>query len=239
MKKFVSWRRVSTVKQGRSGLGLEAQKEIIDYFVARDGGEIIADYTEVYTGKELEHCVELRNAIAHAKRENAVLIIAKTDRFRNVIEALTIYEEMGDGNILFCDLPSSDKFTLTIFFAIAEREALITSIRTKQALAQKKKQGFKLGNPRAMEIGGALEKAIAAAAENKKAAARTNPNNILFVKLYKTYLQNNSPLRRKSCAKFVEMLREFNAKTATGLEFNEVRCWVMYQSLKRQGILTV
>lgn len=144
-KKFISWRRVSTFRQNKSGLGLEAQKEIIRYFVERDKGELIADYEECYTGKELSGCKELRKAMNHAKREHATLIIAKSDRFRNTAEALQIYEEMGDGNIMFCDLPMSDKFSLTLFFALAEREALLVSIRTKQALAVKKAQGCKLG----------------------------------------------------------------------------------------------
>lgn len=144
-RKFISWRRVSTFKQGKSGLGLEAQKEIIKYFIEREQGELVADYAECYTGTELSGCIELRKAIMHAKKEKAVLIIAKSDRFRNTAEALKIYEEMGDGNIMFCDLPATDKFTLTLFFALAEREALITSIRTKQALAVKKSQGCKLG----------------------------------------------------------------------------------------------
>lgn len=141
MKKYISWRRVSTKKQGNSGLGLEAQKGIIKYFIEREGGDWVADFEECYTGTDLEGCVELRKAIAKAKKENAVLIIAKTDRFRNTIEALQVYEEMGDGNIMFCDLPHTDKFTLTLFFALAEREALIVSIRTKQALAAKKERG--------------------------------------------------------------------------------------------------
>jgi len=144
-KKFVSWRRVSTLKQSRSGLGLEAQREIIRYFVEREKGELIADFQECYTGTELSGCVELKKAMALAKKENAVLVIAKSDRFRNTIEALQVYEEMGDGNIMFCDLPQTDKFTLTLFFALAEREALIISIRTKQALAEKKRRGEKLG----------------------------------------------------------------------------------------------
>ena len=143
--KYVSWRRVSTFKQGRSGLGLEAQKEIIRYFVERDGGDLIADFSECYTGKELSGCKELRKAMAYAKQMDAILVIAKSDRFRNTAEALKIYEEMGDGNIMFCDLPATDKFTLTLFFALAEREALLVSIRTKQALAVKKKQGCLLG----------------------------------------------------------------------------------------------
>jgi len=144
-KQFISWRRVSTFKQNRSGLGLEAQKEIIRYFVEREGGDLIADYSECYTGTELSGCVELRKAMEHCKKEGAILVIAKSDRFRNTIEALQVYEEMGDGNIMFCDLPHTDKFTLTLFFALAEREALIVSIRTKQALAAKKGRGEKLG----------------------------------------------------------------------------------------------
>ena len=144
-KQFISWRRVSTFKQNRSGLGLEAQKEIIRYFVERDNGELVADYSECYTGKELSGCKELRKAMRHAKNIGAVLVIAKSDRFRNCQEALGILDEMGEGHLEFCDLPHSDRFTLTLFWALAEREALITSIRTKQALAVKKAQGCKLG----------------------------------------------------------------------------------------------
>lgn len=144
-KQFISWRRVSTFKQNRSGLGLEAQKEIIRYFVERDNGELVADYSECYTGKELSGCKELRKAMQHAKNIGAVLVIAKSDRFRNCQEALGILDEMGEGNLEFCDLPHSDRFTLTLFWALAEREALITSIRTKQALAVKKAQGCKFG----------------------------------------------------------------------------------------------
>lgn len=158
-KKYISWRRVSTKKQGASGLGLEAQKEIIRYFVERDeGSEWVADYEECYTGTDLDGCTELRKAMTHAKEIGAVLIIAKTDRFRNTIEALQVYERMGDGNIMFCDLPHTDKFTLTLFFALAEREALIVSIRTKQALQAKKQRGE--------ATGGASEK-WRAAFENK------------------------------------------------------------------------
>jgi DNA invertase Pin-like site-specific DNA recombinase len=144
-KKYVSWRRVSTKRQGSSGLGLEAQKEIIRYFIERDGGDWIADYEECYTGTDLSGCAELKKAMDFARENNAVLIIAKTDRFRNTIEALQVYDKMGDGNIMFCDLPHTDKFTLTLFFALAEREALIVSIRTKQALDAKKARGEKTG----------------------------------------------------------------------------------------------
>ena len=147
MKKFVAWRRVSTKQQGASGHGLAAQKQIIEYFVQAEGGELVADYSDVYTGKDLEGCTELQKAMARCREEGATLIIAKSDRFRNTVEALGIYDQM-EGNIFFCDLPKTDKFTLTLFFALAEREALLVSIRTKQALAAKRAGGVKLGRPK-------------------------------------------------------------------------------------------
>ena len=144
-KRFISWRRVSTAKQRGSHLGLEAQKSIIDFFVEREKGELIADYEECHSGTDLAGCTELKKAKAHCKRTGATLIIAKTDRCRDTIEALQLYEEMN-GHIYFCDLPHTDKFTLTLFFSLAEREAMIVSLRTKQALAALKARGdVKLG----------------------------------------------------------------------------------------------
>ena len=147
MKKFISYRRVSTEKQGASGLGLAAQSEIISYFVEREHGEVIADFCEVHSGKDLDDCKELHKAMRMAKKEGAVLVIAKSDRFRNVSQALDILTKMGEDNVMFCDLPQTDRFTLTLFFALAERERLITSIRTKQALKAKKDAGCRLGRP--------------------------------------------------------------------------------------------
>ena len=173
MKKFISYRRVSTAKQGASGLGLEAQKDIISYFVEREQGEVIADYCEVHSGKDLDDCTELHKAIRAAKKQNAILVIAKSDRFRNVAQALEVIDEMGEDNVLFCDLPKTDRFTLTLFFALAERERLITSIRTKQALKAKKQQGFKLGRPNAEFTTEQVAKSV----EIRKRKAAENGNN--------------------------------------------------------------
>lgn len=141
-KKYISWRRVSTQKQGQSGLGLESQETLIRGMIPYlGGGEIVSDYCEVYTGTDLRGCKELQKAIKHAKEIGGVLIIARTDRFRNTVEALQIYEEMGEGNIVFCDVPHPDKFSITMAFAFAEREALMRSITTKAALAAKKARG--------------------------------------------------------------------------------------------------
>lgn len=171
MKQFISYRRVSTAKQGESGLGLEAQAEIINYFVGREQGEVIADYHEVHSGKDLDTCQELQRAIREAKRLGAVLIIAKTDRFRNCQQALEVLDTMGEGNLMFCDIPHTDRFTLTLFFALAERERLITSIRTKQALKAKRDRGEKLGNP--LFIGEDNEKAKAIRAKAVENSVKT------------------------------------------------------------------
>ena len=168
-KSFVSYRRVSTEKQGASGLGLEAQADIISYFVEREQGAIVRDFSEVHSGKDLNECKELRKAMTEAKRARAVLVIAKTDRFRNVSQALEVLDEMGEGNIMFCDLPHTDRFTLTLFFALAERERLITSIRTKQALKAKADRGERLGSPLFVGRDGETE----AQAAERKARAKT------------------------------------------------------------------
>ena len=174
MKKFISYRRVSTAKQGASGLGLEAQADIINYFVKHEKGEVIADYCEVHSGKDLSECVELRKAMREAKKTGSTLIIAKTDRFRNVAQALEILNQMGEDNVTFCDIPGkTDRFTLTLFFALAERERLITSIRTKAALKVKKSQGVKLGRPNAEFTAGQVAKSVA----TRKHKAEENGNN--------------------------------------------------------------
>ena len=224
MKKFISWRRVSTMKQGASGLGLAAQTEIIEHFVKAEKGELIADYHEVYTGKELSGCTELRKAMEQCKKEGATLIIAKTDRFRNTIEALQIYDEM-EGNIYFCDLPHTDKFTLTLFFALAEREALIVSIRTKAALAAKKAQGFKLGNEKGID----LSKANEASAQARTEKAKNNPANRI---IWGVIGQGGTPTAEDT-QKMSVRLNQMGVKTSSGLDFTAARVRSAYHNLKR------
>ena len=229
MKKFISWRRVSTQKQNKSGLGLAAQKEIIGYFINSEKGELIADYEEAYTGKDLEGCKELQKAITHCKETGATLIIAKTDRFRNTVEALQIYDEM-QGNIYFCDLPHTDKFTLTLFFALAEREALLVSIRTKQALAVKKSQGVTLGRPKGCEPS---RNAIESSRSARKTTAKGNPHNVAFKRYMELYEEQHGRITPNTGIKdFTAQLNRLGYKTATGLDFNDARAWVMLKKIR-------
>lgn len=134
---YVLWRRVSTVMQGESGLGLEAQVTIAKMFMRKDPVEI---FTDVYSGTKLKQCVGLWQAIDYCKAHNAVLVVAKVDRFRSVNEALDVLDCIGERNIIFCDCPSSDRFVLTVLFAMNERTAIIGRVNTKIALAERKKQ---------------------------------------------------------------------------------------------------
>lgn len=136
--KYVKYLRVSTKGQFNSGLGLDAQSDIIDYFI-RDG-EVLKTFTEAYSGTDLKGCKELQKAIKYCKENEAKLILYKSDRFRNVDDALSVMAELGEGNLVTCDLPNADRFTFILFFAIAEREALLISLRTKNALNQIRKE---------------------------------------------------------------------------------------------------
>ena len=234
--KYISWRRVSTKKQGNSGLGLEAQKDIIDYFVKANKGILVADYSETYTGKDLAGCAELQKAIKQCKESGATLIIAKTDRFRDVIEALQIYDQMN-GNIFFCDLPNSDKFTLTLFFSLAEREALMVSIRTKAALKAKKERNESFGGTN--ELWGkntcanraeTLKEIQAKAAASKRNKSLNSRANIVFWNFIKQYVSTVG--KEINFNEVATALNELNIKTPTDMEYNPLRARAMYQKCK-------
>jgi len=128
---------VSTKSQAKTELGLDAQQTIAEYFMH---GKPVKVYTDVYSGTKLGECPDLKNAIRYCKQHNYLLVIAKTDRFRNVQEALAILDEMGEGNLCFCDLPTTDRTVLTIVFAIWERQAMMGRINTRKALDERRKQ---------------------------------------------------------------------------------------------------
>lgn len=134
---YVLWRRVSTKEQGRSELGLEAQLAIAQAFMGKGPLKV---FTDVHTGTKLKECGALWKAIDFCKENGCVLTIAKFDRCRNVQEALEILDHIGERNLVFCDLPTTDRFVLTIMFAVAEKQAAMGKINTRIALAERKKQ---------------------------------------------------------------------------------------------------
>lgn len=144
-KVFVAYYRVSTVRQGVSKLGLEAQKKAVaDY--AASNGEIFAEFTEVETGKRADR-PQLLEAIALCKKHGYTLCVAKLDRLaRNLNFITTLQQTKVD--FVAVDNPHATPFVIHILCAVAEHEALAISQRTKAALEALKARGGTLGNPR-------------------------------------------------------------------------------------------
>lgn len=145
MANLVSYFRVSTQKQGASGLGLEAQRATVADYAKRAGGTIVAEFTEVESGKKNSR-VQLAEAIAAAKRTGATLVIAKLDRLARNAAFIFALRDAGV-SFVACDIPEANTLTVGIFAVMAQHEAELISTRTKAALKAKKQRGDKLGTP--------------------------------------------------------------------------------------------
>lgn len=167
--RFVAYLRVSTDRQGRSGLGLEAQKEAVARHAKMTGGEIVASLIEVESGKRADR-PKLAEALATCRATRSVLLVAKLDRLsRNLAFLANLMEAEVD--FVCCDNPHATRFTIHILAAVAEHEREMISRRTKDALAAAKRRGVRLGNPR-LKPGDAKATAIARAAYTQQAQER-------------------------------------------------------------------
>ena len=186
--KYVAYLRVSTTRQGASGLGLDAQREIIKNYL--QGEEPISEFVEVESGRHNDR-PKLQEALAQCRKEKATLIVAKLDRLsRNVAFTSRLLE--SDVEIKFCDFPEANRLVLHIISSIAEYEANLIRTRTKQALDAKRARGEQLGKPE--NFTGNKEKAIAHSREVIQAKANANPNNKRAVAMLKVLVQNTSNL---------------------------------------------
>jgi DNA invertase Pin-like site-specific DNA recombinase len=148
-KRFIAYERVSTARQGASGLGLGAQRLSIDGFAASRGAEVLARYTDVESGKNPNR-PELTAAIQLARLTGATLVIAKLDRLsRNAAFLLTLRD--SGVRFLAVDMPEANDLTVGIMALVAQAEREAISRRTKEALAVAKARGIKLGNPNGAE----------------------------------------------------------------------------------------
>lgn len=148
----VAYMRVSTDRQGRSGLGLDAQKAAVRDFCEKRGLTLDSSFVEVETGKRNDR-PDLAKAIARARRLRGVLVIAKLDRLARKVAFIANLMEQGAA-FACVDAPDDDAFMLHIRAAVAEDEAKKISARTKAALAQVKERGVKLGNPQNLTMDG-------------------------------------------------------------------------------------
>jgi DNA invertase Pin-like site-specific DNA recombinase len=167
--RFIAYYRVSTARQGRSGLGLEAQREAVRCHL--NGVMPISEFVEVESGRRADR-PKLTLALAACRLHRAVLVIAKLDRLaRNV----AFVSSLMDAGVEFiaCDFPQANRLTIHILSAVAEHEAKMISERTKAALAAAKARGRSLGGWRGYS-GTSADLAKARAVRTAKAASRAN-----------------------------------------------------------------
>lgn len=215
MRKYIAYYRVSTQKQGVSGLGLDAQRSEVARFVER-GGVLVTEYQDIESGKN-DNRPNLIRAIEDCKKQDATLLIAKLDRLsRNASFILTLRDSKID--FVCCDMPDANSITIGIMAILAQEERERTSMRTKVALAELKKRGKKLGTP-----------------ENLTEQARVNS---LKVRQENAYTDENS---RKAGALIVSMreqgksfyqitkdLNNLGFKTRTGKTFQQNQVQILF-----------
>lgn len=232
--KLVCYRRVSTARQGASGLGLEGQDVAVAAYARANDATVIRSYTEVETGKRADR-PELARALADCKRSKARLVIAKLDRLaRNTRFLLALVESGVD--VAFCDLPNVPpgavgKFILTQMAAVAELEAGLISERTKAALTAYKARGGLLGasRPNARRLrGGANPKAARRAGEVAAANADAAYSDIAD-------LVAELRGQGRSLAEIADYLTKAGYTTRRGLPWNKEQ---VNRVLKRTGPLT-
>ena len=208
MKTYIAYFRQSTMKQQLSGLGVEAQREIIHNHVKNK--QILAEYIETESGKKSNR-PQLLTALAMCRKTNSILIVAKLDRLsRNVAFTSKLLE--SDVEIVFCDFPQANRLILHIISSIAEYEAGLISQRTKQSLQAKKARGIKLG--KSDNLMNKFEQAIYNSSRTNKAKAENNPNNMRAIALLRSL-----SMQGKSLSEMTDLLNEQGFVTSKGCQF--------------------
>ena len=169
-QKYVLYFRVSTQKQGISGLGLDAQRKAVKNYVRKN--EVLGEFIEIETGTKKRNRVEVQKAITLCKNENAILLIAKLDRLsRNVLFIANLLDSGVD--FIAVDMPQANRLTVHLLSAIAEHEARIISERTVSSLVIARERGTILGSPQNLTYEARLK-----GANKKRQIAIENENNV-------------------------------------------------------------
>ena len=144
IRKWVAYYRVSTQRQGESGLGLDAQRTVVQTFLSGRGGEVVGEFTETESGKKASNRPQLQAAMDICRKQRATLVIAKLDRLARNVHFISGLMESGV-DFVAVDQPTKDRFMLHVQAAFAEEEARRISMRTKEALAAAKRRGTDIG----------------------------------------------------------------------------------------------
>lgn len=214
MGRFIAYYRVSTDRQGKSGLGLDAQRKAVADFLNGGNWSLIADFTEVESGKRNDR-PKLAEALALCRVHNATLVIAKLDRLaRNVAFIANLMDSSVD--FVACDFPQANRLTVHVLAAVAEHEREMISQRTKAALAMAKARGTKLGGVRAGALpDAALGRSLGRAARSCKALKRAID---LFPVINSLRAEGASSLRQ-----IADKLNERRIPAARGGEWSAVQ----------------
>jgi DNA invertase Pin-like site-specific DNA recombinase len=212
--KYVAYYRVSTAKQGKSGLGLEAQQEAVRSYLNGGRWKMVAEAVEIESGKRNDR-PKLAEALALCRVHGATLVIAKLDRLaRNVNFISNLMESTVEFTAV--DFPQANRLTIHILAAVAEHEAAMISARTKAALGAAKARGVKLGGDRGNIASlAAVGAKVSAAKRGEKAASRSHD---LLPVIRSAQASGASSLRQ-----IAEVLNERGIKTARGGEWAAVQ----------------
>jgi DNA invertase Pin-like site-specific DNA recombinase len=200
--KFISYLRVSTDKQGCSGLGLDAQRQAVDDFLNGGCWQLLREYVEIESGKDHTDRPVLAEALHHAKVTAATLVIAKLDRLSRDIEFIAKLQKSST-KFVCADMPEANELTIGLLAVIAQHERQTTSARTKAALAAAKARGQRLGNPNGAAALRRAGKGNAAAITAVREQADAFARDILPV---------IDAIRARSVVSFKGIARELNAR---------------------------
>lgn len=215
MNTYIAYYRVSTQKQGNSGLGLEAQKTMVKHYL-KDSDILLAEFEEVESGKN-DNRPQLQKAIEKCKNEGAVLLIAKLDRLSRNAGFIFLLKD-SQVNFKCCDMPEANSLTIGIMAVLAQEERELISKRTIAALEELRSKGKKLGSPQNL-----TREAQKQGAEAMRQKALNNENNRKATALIVSLREIG-----KSYAKIAQQLNDNGFKTSRGYTFSASQVMVLY-----------
>lgn len=208
MKKYVAYYRISLKdEQKQKGLGLLAQRTMVNQYISNNDAELIGEFSERESGK-IDNRIELNKALNFCKKNNATLIIAKIDRLSRRISFIFALRDSGV-DFVACDLPEFNTLSLAVIAAMAQQERELISSRTKAALNELKKNNVKLGTP--TNLVNNMDKAIKKSVETRKMKALNNDNNVKSYSMIQLLIDKGLSLNK--CANY---LNEKGFVTSTG-----------------------
>lgn len=235
MKNYAIYIRVSTTRQGESGLGLESQLANCERFIRQEGGAKTKVFKDVDSGRNRAR-PGLWAAINHCEKTGDSLVIAKLDRLARDVEFT--FKVINTGiDIRFADMPQVNTVILGVIASVSQYEAELISTRTKAALAAKKARGEQTGGTKELwgRVTGASRKesvvaAAAVSAQVRRDKAKKDPANIAFKEFMEDWREAGKKL---DWAAIADKLNSRGRKTTTGLPFTPVRARSMYEKTRK------